>query len=66
MNEQDNQVNRQLYLIDQKIEHIGAVLDEISTVLYFAQDSNGNNLIRSKDLDRVESKLKELRGLPDA
>ena len=65
MNEQDIQVNRQLYLLDQKVELITEVLSEIYDALYFAEDSNGNDLMRSSGLAFVKSQLEKLRGLPD-
>ena len=66
MNEQDIQVNRQLYLLDQKVELITEVLSEIYDALYFAEDSNGKDLMRSSGLAFVKSQLEKLRELPDA
>jgi hypothetical protein len=66
MNEQDIQVNRQLYLIEQKIEQIQEVLDQIYNVFYFADDKNGNDLFRPAQLKHLESQVQKLKEIPDA
>ena len=67
MNEQDNaSLNRQIYLLEQKVEQITEVLNQICNVLYFATDEDGNDLIRPRDLSSLESQLEQLREVPDA
>ena len=67
MNEQDNaSLNRQIYLLEQKVEQITEVLSQIYDVFYFAEDKNGNDLIRPSALSYLKSQLDQLRELPDA
>jgi signal transduction histidine kinase len=66
MNEQDIQFNRQLYLIEQKIEQIQEVLDQIYNVFYFAADKNGNDLSHPTQLKHLESQVQQLKEIPDA
>lgn len=61
-----NNLNRQVYLLEQKVDLMEQILQEIHDTLLLVEDVNGVNLIREKFLTHTNYLLVQLGEIADA
>lgn len=65
-NDENALLNRQAYLLEQKVELMGEILQDVYDTLWLIEDSYGVNLIRPKFLANLKELLAQLNEIPDA